>query len=177
MKRTLFVLVFMGSGCMFLAGCLGTQTAANTLALDRCSQIAVKQSNSAEVLSVLQPQDDELISQNQSVVALWPSEENPSVLWFNAVAFDEEYLTAARIYCFTASSSKLSLNIEAVLPADVVDEPYANENAKRIAILKHALAIFGNDMMDVASDSQSLESAVLMAKQAIKTILIMPPPT
>ena len=181
MKRSLFVLVAVVGSCVFLTGCRHTQTEMSEIVFERYSQIIVKQSDSASVLSIIRPLDAELLSQSESVVALWGSDEKLSLLWFNAIAFDEEYMTVTRKYCFigdvtakgyfVAPAKKLALEFETVLPPDIADEPYANENAKRIAIMEYISTTFNDDMLEVTSDGQTIESAVLMAKQTINTVL------
>ena len=58
-----------------------------------------------------------------------------------------------------------------VLPAEIVDEPYASENTRKIAILHQILTSLSEDMIQITPDSQTLMSASLMAKEAINTVL------
>ena len=58
-------------------------------------------SDSSSVMSAIRDDDEaELLSQSESVVASWGQKEEMAILWFNAVAFDEDELTAVRKYAF-----------------------------------------------------------------------------
>ena len=148
--------------------------------LDRYDRIILKQSSSAEVLSVIQ-QENDFLSQSESVVAAWGDKRNVSMLWFSAVAFDEELLTAKRKYSFVADerikgywtipAQKLRFDAEVVLDPKVLAEPYANENAKRIAILKQLLKDYNADLIQLTADSQTLTSGSMMARRAVNTVI------
>ena len=148
--------------------------------LDRYDRIILKQSSSAEVLSVIQ-QEKDFLSQSESVVAAWSDKRKGSMLWFSAVAFDEELLTAKRKYSFVADerikgywtvpAQKLRFDAEVVLDPKVLAEPYANENAKRIAILKQLLKDYNADLIQLTADSQTLTSGSMMARRAVNTVI------
>ncbi len=177
MAKTWFWILAI-SVCVILSGC---RSISSSGIFDRHDRVLLKFSNSADVLAVIHPEESELLSQSESVVASWGSNKKISKLWFNAIAFDEELLTATRKYCFIANekakgyyvapAEKLRFDAEVVLGPEVLDEPYANENAKRIAILQHVLTVFSEDMIQVTPDSRTLESATLMAKQVLNSIL------
>jgi len=141
----------------------------------------LKSSSSADVLAVIAPDETELLSQSESALATWGQNEKGSALWFNAVAFDEEKLTATRKYCFlTNEKAKTYLILakprftfcgRAVVPSDILDEPYPDQNTKRIAVYKSFMTSFSDDMTQLTADSQSLQSSVLMVKQAFNTVL------
>ena len=103
------------------------------------------------------------------------------MLWFSAVAFDEELLTAKRKYSFVADerirgywiipAQKLRFDAEVILDPKVLAEPYANENAKRIAILKQLLKDYNADLIQLTADGQTLMSGSMMARQAVNTVI------
>ncbi len=148
---------------------------------DRYSSTVLKISTSADILNVIQ-EGQELVSQSESVVASWAEAQGGSVLWFNMVAFDEEELTAVRKYSFLANEKvkgfyvvparKLRFDAEVVLDVEIIEEPYANENEKRIKILKVVLESFSKDMLQISMDSQVLRSSSMMVKQVLNTILV-----
>ncbi len=148
--------------------------------LDRYDRVILKQSSSAEVLSVIQ-QEKDFLSQSESVVVAWGDKRKGSMLWFSAVAFDEELLTAKRKYSFVADervkgywtipAQKLRFDAEVVLDPKVLAEPYANENAKRIAILKQLLKDYNADLIQLTADSQTLTSGSMMARRAVNTVI------
>ncbi len=148
--------------------------------LDRYEQIVLRESSSAEVLSVIQQQGD-FLSQSESVVAAWGDKRKGSMLWFSAVAFDEDLLTAKRKYSFVADerikgyrlipARKLRFDAQAVIDPKVLAEPYANENARRIAVLKQLLTDYSSDIVQLTPDSQVLDSGSMMAKRVINTVI------
>ncbi len=175
MSKTFFLTVAVGC-CLVFAGCdLFTSYERYTgddWLFGRYDQVALKTSSSAEVLSVIQ-KDDDFLSQSESVVVAWSDKRSGSMIWFSAVAFDEELLTAKRKYSFVADerihgyyllpAQKLRFEAQVVLDPQVLAEPYPNENAKRIAILKQLLKDYNADMIQVTADSQILMSGSMMA--------------
>ena len=149
---------------------------------NRYSSAVLKSSTSADILNIIQEGEKELVSQSESVVASWAQAQGGSVLWFNMVAFDEEELTAVRKYGFLANekvksfhvfpTKKLRFDVEAVLDTEIIEEPYANENERRIKILKVILESFNKDMLQISMDSQVLRSSSMMAKQVLNIILV-----
>jgi len=150
--------------------------------LDRYNQTILRQSTSAEVLSVIQQKND-FLSQSESVVVSWGQKRKGSMLWFSAVAFDEDLLTAKRKYSFVADerikgywtlpAQKLRFDAEAVLDPLLLAEPYANENARRIAVLKQLLKDYNADLIQLTPDSQTLTSGSMMARRAVNTIITL----
>jgi hypothetical protein len=57
-----------------------------------------------------------------------------------------------------------------VLPRQVLDEPYANENARRIAILKQVGADMRKDTSEVGADNEVLNICGMVIGQAIDTV-------
>jgi hypothetical protein len=194
MSKRIFLTVTVGC-CIVFAGCdLFTSLSQPPLdlftsyerytgdrwLLDRYDRIILKQSSSAEVLSVIQQKND-FLSQSESVVAAWGDKRKGSMLWFSAVAFDEDLLTAKRKYSFVADerikgywtipAQKLRFDVEAVLDPKVLAEPYANENAKRIVILKQLLKDYNADLIQLTADSQTLTSGSMMARRAVNTVI------
>ncbi len=184
MKSKIRVITAAITCCIFLSGCdfftSHERYTGDSWLLDRYNQIVLKQSSSAEVLSVIQ-QENDFLSQSESVVAAWGDKRKGSMLWFSAVAFDEDLLTAKRKYSFVADerikgyfvvpAQKLRFDIEAVLDPKVLAEPYANENARRIAVLKQLLKDYSSDIIQLAPDSQTLTSGSMMARRVVNTVI------
>jgi hypothetical protein len=191
MPRILFLIAAIAC-CIFITACdiipgLDIFTSyeryrGDSWLLDRYNLIILRQSTSAEVLAVIQ-QKKEFLSQSESVVAAWDEKRKGSMLWFNAVAFDEDLLTAVRKYSFVADerikgywtipAQKLRFDAEVVLDPKVLAEPYANENARRIAVLKQLLKDYGTDIIQLTPDSQTLTSGSMMARRAVNTIITL----
>jgi hypothetical protein len=172
--------------CIFLLGCdivtSYERYTGDSWILDRYNQTILRQSTSAQVLSVIQ-QENDMLSQSESVVAAWNSKRKGSMLWFSAVAFDEEMLTAVRKYSFVADerihgyfaipAQKLRFDAQAVLDPKVLAEPYANENTKRIAVLKQLLKDYSSDIIQLTPDSQTLTGGSMMARRTVNTVITL----
>ena len=87
----------------------------------------------------------ELLSQSKSVIGSVGQKKSGYKMWMKMVSFDEDELTAKRKYVliedekpkalFVEPWASFKFNCQMVLDAEVLDEPYSNENARRIAIL------------------------------------------
>jgi len=145
----------------------------------------LNESTAADVLPVIRASKYELLSQSKSVVASSGQKRKALHTWFNMVAFDENKLTAKRKYllvinevpkilfnAFTDLWAGLSFDCEMVLDADVLGKPYANENARRIAILKQMLENVRKDLDEVGPDNNTLNTSGMAINQAIETVLV-----
>ena len=174
------ILVFMTLSYIFLmTGC--QKSVDESWVYNRYELTVLKFSTSSDVLSYVGDPESELLSQSESVVASYGEAKKGSILWFNVVAFDEESLLAARKYAFladeksrhyvVAGSLKQGFDAEAVVGQEILDKPYANENERRIAVIRNVNENFTKDMNRLASDSRALNSMVLMAKQTLNRIV------
>ena len=145
-------------------------------------QTKLKESSSADVVVAIQRPEDELLSQSRSVVASLGRKKKDRQIWFNMVAFDENQLTARRKYFLfvvdekpkflsIASTRGLVFNSEMVLEREMLGEPYANENARRIAILKWVLENVRKDIDEVGSDNKMLAISGMLINQTLETVL------
>lgn len=141
----------------------------------------LKMSSSAYVLATIQKSENELLSQSKSVVASLGQKKKGYKTWFNMVAFDENELTASRKYLFIVDDrrnlleeprKKLSFDCEMVLGSKILDEPYANENARRIAILKQVRENVRKDKDEVGSDNKMLNICGMLINQALEAALV-----
>jgi hypothetical protein len=165
--------------CLLLTGC--STFNADEQVFSRYYLTTLKLSQSADILPVITDNEKELLSQSESVVASWGSNKKSSILWFNMITFDEETLAAARKYCFAVDAKdrsffikpiqRLRFDAEIILDEQTLNHPYAGANEKRIAVLKKILASFKQDSAQVTFDSQTLNSASMMTKQALNTII------
>jgi hypothetical protein len=145
------------------------------------NQIKLKESTSADVLTAITKPKDELLSQSKSVVASQGIKKSGHKLWFNMVAFDENELTAKRKCFFVVDEKaenvllwakrKLVFDTEMVLDAKVLNEPYANENARRIAILKQVSEDIRKDVAEVATDNKKIGICGMLINQTLSTVL------
>ena len=144
----------------------------------------LKESNASEVLPMIYYEDCncEVLSQTKSIVASQGQNKRKHKTWFNMVTFDENALTARRKYiCLVDERPKvlfidpwqaLRFNCEMVFDREVLDEPYANENAMRIAILKQVLEHTREDMRDIGPVNKKIKVLGMMINQAMETILV-----
>lgn len=140
------------------------------------------QSTSADVLTSIYLPDHELLSQSKSVVAASGNNKRGHRAWLKLVAFDEDETTARRKYIFLEDERPKKLFVEPwemagldcmlVLGDEILDEPYANENAKRIAILQEVLELFRADVSEVSLDNKQINVLASMVNQSFETILV-----
>ena len=175
---------FIMSGCVATVGPGSRRVAVDDVPIfDRYYLTNLKQSNSADIIGAIATDGTELMSQSQSVIASWKEEKKGYVFWFNMVAFDEEDLTAVRKYCavfdekatqgiwFVFPIQKFRFEAAVVLERAIVEEPYANENEKRIAVIKEVLSQFTADSDQLTADSRALNSSAMMVKQTLNCVL------
>ena len=133
------------------------------------------------MLAVIAKPKYELLSQSKSVVASQGLKKKGHKLWFNMVAFDENLTTAKRKCFFVVDEKaeslllwpkrKLVFDCEMVLEAKVLDEPYANENARRIAILRQVADHIRRDTGELAPDNKMLGICGMLINQTLGTVL------
>ncbi len=165
--------------CVVLVGCQGTIP--DREVFGRYYLTTLKFSTSADVLNVIADNEKELLSQSQSVIASYGQKKYAEELWFNMVAFDEARLTAVRKYAFLVDEStglyvmarkrKLRFDARAVVDAKIMAEPFENENARSIAILRDVSDKFSDDIGQLTFDSADLKSAAMLTKHIFNTIL------
>ena len=142
----------------------------------------LKTSSSADVLAMINIPEYELLSQSKSVVASLGQKKKGRKIWLKMVAFDENELTVQRKYLlivderpkflFVEPWESLSFDCEMVLGSEVLDEPYADENARRIAILKQVLENVRVDVDELSSDNKMIDICGMLINQALKTVLV-----
>jgi len=141
----------------------------------------LKVSRAGEVMGLIHDPEYELLSQSTSVIASFGQKKKGYKSWFNMVAFDENELTAKRKYFFWVDEkaktapfrSKRRLRFESrmVMEREVLDEPYVNQNARRINILRQVLANFRKDVDEVKADNKKLESFGMLINRMMEAIL------
>jgi hypothetical protein len=178
-NRQKLLITFAIISCLILTGCQNIQK--DTEPFSKYYMTSLKVSTSSDALAILQPDNANLLSQSESVIVSWKHEKDSRKIWFTAVAFNEEELTAVRKYgffshekakgFFVAPTLKLRLDAEIIITDEQAFEPYANENVKRIALLKNAARSFETDLSDAAEQGQPLDSAKMMAAETLNDII------
>ncbi|MHC4365962.1 MAG: hypothetical protein ACYSTJ_10875 [Planctomycetota bacterium] len=144
-------------------------------------QTRLKESSSADVLAMIHRPEYEVLSQSKSVVASTGQKKKGHQIWFNMVAFEENKATAERKYFFVVDEKgkdflfgpkrSLKFDSQMVLESDILDEPYANENARRIAILQQFSKNFRSDIDELAQDNKTLDISGMLVNQTLETVL------
>jgi len=171
-NRTMLVVAVFGGLALMAAGCQRFQM--DTEVFDRFDLATLKVSRSADVLNAIK-KDDELVVQSPTVVCSWGQRDNGDNLWCNAVAFDEQSLTAVRKYAaayeqfdrpyFVTACRKLRFDAQLVVPQRLLDEPYADAGARNRAVLAWALDRFREDMDTLSGQSTELNSLAMLIRQ------------
>ncbi len=194
-----FAILIMGalSGCAVVGFLRPEGPPGNEQIMANYDDITVKVSSAADVLIVLDTPAaeavDELTSQSKSVIVSAGQKKKGYKRWFNMAAFDEDELTVRRKYVlivdekpkvlFVEPRTYLSFDCQSALRSGaegsdkdtaggVLDEPYANENARLIAILKQVLEDFQLDLDQVKSDNKVLAASGGLVNQALTSVLV-----
>ena len=143
-------------------------------------QTMLKKSTSADVLALFDRPEYALVSQSKSIIALAGQKKKGYKTWFDMVSFDENELIAKRKYAFVSDERPKQLFVEPwegvdfscqmVLTRQILDEPYANENARRIAILKQVGADSRKDTAEVGADNEMIGLCGMIVGQTIDTV-------
>jgi len=170
------------AAAIMLAGCARPLTTYEHV-YERYYATTIGLSTSADVLEILNNRGHELLSQSESVVAAWGKEgTRDRTHWFNMVAFDQNSAVAVRKYGFILEETAVGPNrqprpglrfdAELVLEPETLNEPYANANEMRVAVLRAIAAHFSRDSQEVRHDSATLRNSSAMVNQALNNALI-----
>jgi len=147
---------------------------------DAYKNMELAETTSAEVLEEIKLNKKELVSQSESVVCCWSEKKKTYQFWLTMAAFDEESSTVARKYFLAVDEKpwhlhnegqKLRFDCQMILDEQTLAEPYANENEKRIAIVKKMLEMTRDDFLQVRKDSKVIDTGAMMTNQTIERIL------
>ena len=173
--------------CSLLAGCSvisflmpeGPPSNQKVIAIYRKTEL--KQSTAADVLTLFDKPKYALLSQSKSIIALAGQKRKGYMTWFNMVSFDENSLIAKRKYAFISDEKPKQLFAEPwegvdfrcqmILSQKLLDEPYANENARRIAILKEVERDTRDDTAEVGADNEVISEGGMITGQGMANLL------
>jgi hypothetical protein len=143
----------------------------------------LRRSTAADVLPLIYMPECSLLSQSTSVLAAQGEKKRGYKLWFTMVSFDENDLLAKRKYLMVAdekpkvvlSSPWAGMRFDGrlVLEGEVLEEPYADENARRVAMLKFAREAIHDDIAEVKQDNKAYEVCGSVVNQSIEAVLTM----
>jgi hypothetical protein len=72
---------------------------------------------------------------------------------------------------FVEPWERLRFDCRVKLSEDIVNEPYTDDNTRRIAILEFILESFKNDMDEIEQDNKDIDIGGMMVNQGIKALL------
>jgi hypothetical protein len=189
---------------VFLCGLCGCSIVSN-LRPEECpreelsasyDQTALKTSSTLDVLGKIQSLEHELLSQSDVIVASSGQNKNGYRTWFTMVTFDEYTMVAKRKYFFlvderakvsptklkrflAAPKQGLVFDTQVVLETEVLDKPYATEEARQIAILRQVAGSLRKDIDELSGDtdgpsqgSETLTISGLLMNQLFETVLL-----
>ncbi|MBN1807418.1 MAG: hypothetical protein JW837_19385 [Sedimentisphaerales bacterium] len=141
----------------------------------------LRKSTAADVLPMMYMPEYTLLSQSTKVLAAQGTKKKGLKKWFTMVTFDENDLLAKRKYLMIADEKPkvilvqpwagLRFDCQMILEGEVVEEPYTDENARRIAILKFVRQITHDDLIEVKPDNKEYEISGAMINQALEAVL------
>ncbi|UCF43159.1 MAG: hypothetical protein JSV99_11370 [Planctomycetota bacterium] len=180
-KLLVFICCFALSGCSVVEYFKKDEPPFDEELAASYHQTRLKESSSADVLTTIHRPEYEVLSQSKSVAASAGQKKKGYQMWFNMVAFDENRATAERKYFFVVDERgkdflfgpkrSLQFDCQTVLESDILDEPYANENARRIAMLQQLLKNFRADIDELAQDNKTLDICGMLVNQTLQTVL------
>jgi hypothetical protein len=177
----LLLAAFIFSGCRYVQRLRRRGPSLEQILYDSYNQTQLRASSSSNVLATIHGPGSELLSQSESVIAAAGQNSKGRKSWFNLVAFDQNTLTAKRKYVFITDDrpnfmeqprKSASFDCEMELDSDVLDEPYANENARRIAILRRIRENTNADIAEVGSDNKMIDICGMIANQSFEMVLV-----
>jgi hypothetical protein len=162
------------------------------------NQITLKKSLTLDAIPKIRRSKDEggsflagieTASHSDRVVASLGQSRDESRMWFNMVTFDRYRLNVIRKYFFVVDDKAgsfgsrprrgLRFDCEMVLEKEVLKEPYASENLRRIAILRYVLAQIHKDIKELGDDvdvpdhyNKKLDVCGMLINQTLELILV-----
>ena len=193
----LSTLIFLGAlcGCSVVSYLQPEQCPREELSASY-DQTALKASSTLDVLGKIQSREHELVSQSDTMVASSGENKDGYRTWFTMVAFDEHTMIAKRKYLFlvdekakisptelkrflAAPKHGLVFDSQVVLETEVLDKPYATEEARQIAILRQVAGSLRKDIDELcggtdgpSQGSKMLTVSGLLMNQIFETVLL-----
>jgi len=169
------------SGCYVIEFFTPEGPPSNQQVFDNYQSVELTTSNAADVLASINLPEYELLSQSRSVIASAGRKKKGYKQWMNMAAFDEDTLTAERKYLvivderpkalFEQPWERLMMYAELVLDEEILNKPYANDNAFQTVIFEHISNQFTTDAKEVSADNEVIYTCQMVVDQAFSTVL------
>jgi hypothetical protein len=182
LRAVILAVCCLAAGCNVIGFFVDEGPPTNKQIYAQYRRTTLKQSTSAEVLSQFGTPKYALVSQSKSIAALAGITEQRHKMWFNMVSFDENELIAKRKYYFISNEKPkvlfvqpweaIDFGCQMVLPKEILDQPYADENARLIAVLKKVDADTRKDTEEIGIDNTTLGVGGMMADWGMKSLLL-----
>lgn len=190
MNKTKVLMLFCAVLCFVLSGCWLVDVK-DFLTLEgppKDKEIAkayhlteLRKSTAADVLPLIYMPDYSLLSQSTKVLAAQGEKKKGYKLWFTLVSFDENDLLAKRKSLMIVDEkpkvllsspwSGLRFDCQLMLEGDILEEPYADENARRTAMMKFARQAVHDDIAEVKADNKAFEISGAMINQSLEAVI------
>jgi hypothetical protein len=141
----------------------------------------LRRSTAADVLPMIYMPDYSLLSQSAKVLAAQGEMQKGNKTWLTMISFDENDLLAKRKYLmfvydkpdqwFPVPSAGFRFDCQLVLEGEILEEPYADENTRQIAMMKFARQTVHDDIIEVKEDNKAFEISGAMINQSLEAVL------
>jgi len=152
-------------------------------------QTQIGKSITLDVVPRIQRTKDELVSHSDNVIVSLGQSKDGYKTWFNMFTFHEDRMNVIRKYFFVVNDKPGSLpmlsgrglrfDCELVLEQEVLNKPYATQNAMQIAILRYVLDNLHKDINELSDDidapdqgNKMLNICKMLINQMFELILI-----
>ncbi|UCG47708.1 MAG: hypothetical protein JSU94_19765 [Phycisphaerales bacterium] len=145
----------------------------------------VNKSLTLDVLPRIEAHPQELLSRSENIVASVGQSKDGYKTWFTMVAFHEYTVAVIRKYFYYVDEKVgagprvgMRFDCEIALDNKTMQRPYTDQNARRIAMLRHALATLRADIDELrrapeapGQNNQKLNICAMLIKQVFDTVL------
>jgi hypothetical protein len=180
--RNVVLAVMAIAGCVIFYGCKAQLPLSETLFWSY-EQTQIGQTNSAQELDYIQMSAMTLLSKSDTVIASWGQDDNGYQQWLTVTVFGEESGTAARKYFFYTDEKardypfvhpKWTGRFDGQLTIDkaMLEKPFADQNARSIAILKWIKTQFTDDAAKVSGDNKNIGLCQMVVNESFEQVLL-----
>ncbi len=145
----------------------------------------VNKSLTLDVLPRIEAHPQELLSRSENIVASVGQSKDGYKTWFTMFAFHEYTVAVIRKYFYyvdekagAAPHIGMRFDCEIALDKKMIQRPYTDQNVRRIAMLRHALATLRTDIDELrrapgapGQNNQKLNICAMLIKQVFDTVL------